>query len=187
MGPSSRRSFAHRPQIPSALDAAHSKRIVHRDLKPGSIKIKPDGTVKVPDFGLAKTMESPAGDPESSPTMTVSPTRAGMILGTAAYMSPEQASELTSWAVAVVLYELLTGSRPFQGEDPTETLASVIKDAPDLSSAPAAVQPLLEKCLQKDPRLRLRDIGDVWLLLQESAPLSAASAHKWIWLSGFLA
>src|ERR1035438_9730571 len=110
-------------QIAEALEAAHEKGIVHRDLKPGNVKVKPDGSVKVMDFGLAKRLETASGDPETSPTMTISPTRAGLILGTAAYMAPEQARGKTVdkradiWAFGVLLYELLTGRRPFHGED----------------------------------------------------------------------
>ncbi len=180
-------------QIADALDAAHERGLVHRDLKPANIKIKPDGTVKVLDFGLAKTAEALTGDPQSSPTMTISPTRAGMILGTAAYMSPEQArgksvdKRADIWAFGVVLYELLTGRLPFQGEDLTETLASLMKDTPDLSAAPTAVRPLLEKCLEKDTKKRLRDIADAWLLLQSPAPSPTVAPHKWIWLSSILA
>jgi len=170
-------------QIAEALESAHEKGIVHRDLKPANIKIKPDGTVKLLDFGLAKKVETASGDPENSPTMTRSPTHAGMILGTAAYMSPEQARGKTIdkrsdiWAFGVVLFEMLTGRRLFQGEDLTDTLASVIKGTPDLSAAPAPVRRLLESCLEKDPRNRLRDIGD-WARLLEPAAAAAPPSKR---------
>ena len=155
-------------QIAAALEEAHEKGITHRDLKPGNIKIKPDGTVKVLDFGLAKVGRAAGASGENSPTLTMGMTEAGMILGTAAYMAPEQArgkenvdKRADIWAFGVVLYELLTGKRLFQGEDVGEILAKVIRDEPDLASVPAQVRPLLKRCLEKDPKNRLRDIGDV--------------------------
>ncbi len=160
-------------QIASALEDAHEKGVIHRDLKPGNIKIKPDGTVKVLDFGLAKLAaeKNDSASPEVSPTLSMTATRAGMILGTAAYMSPEQAKGKTVdkradiWAFGVVVYEMLTGERLFHGDDVTETLAAVVLKAPDLERAPVEVRRLLKKCLEKDPKKRLRDIGDVWELL----------------------
>jgi Tol biopolymer transport system component/predicted Ser/Thr protein kinase len=162
-------------QIADALEAAHEKGITHRDLKPGNIKIKPDGSVKVLDFGLAKISPAEAGatPSENSPTLSMAATQMGMILGTAAYMAPEQAKgkpvdkRADIWAFGVVLHEMLTGERLFQHDDLTETLAAVVMKVPDLDGAPFEVRRLLKKCLEKDPKKRLRDIGDAWEFLEK--------------------
>jgi len=163
-------------QIADALEAAHGQNIVHRDLKPANIKLKPDGTVKVLDFGIAKALapENLVTGPQS-PIMTTPATQVGVILGTAAYMSPEQAKgkvvdqRTDIWAFGCVLYEMLTGQLAFGAEDVPTTLARIIANDTNLDTLPAAVSPAVRHtiglCLQKDPRKRIRDIGDVKLAL----------------------
>jgi serine/threonine protein kinase len=166
-------------QIAAALAAAHERGIIHRDLKPANIKIRPDGTVKVLDFGLAKALDAaPTGAASMSPTIT-SPamTHAGVILGTAAYMSPEQARGQTAdarsdiWAFGCVLFEMVTGDKAFPGDTVPEALASVLRAEPEWSQLPAdttnAVRRLLRRCLQKDRARRLADIRDAALELEE--------------------
>ena len=166
-------------QIADALEAAHEQGVVHCDLKPANIKVRPDGTVKVLDFGLAKAMERGKGDLALSqaPTLTTpAMTQAGMILGTAAYMSPEQArgkvvdKRADIWAFGAVLFEMLTSRRAFYGEDITDTIVSVISKEPDWTALPAAtpagLRRLLARCLKKDPKARMRDIGEARLQLE---------------------
>ena len=167
-------------QIAEALEYAHERGIVHRDLKPANAKVTSDDMVKVLDFGLAKAIEGDASsmDMANSPTISRMATQAGVILGTAAYMSPEQAKgkpvdrRADIWAFGCVFYEMLTGEMAFRGEDVTETLAAVIRGEPDWSRLPAAtpvrVRVLLERCLRKDPKQRLRDIGDARISLDET-------------------
>jgi Tol biopolymer transport system component len=166
-------------QICDALEYAHERGIVHRDLKPANVKVTSDDAVKVLDFGLAKAIEGDAAsmDIATSPTISRMATLAGVLLGTAAYMSPEQAKgksvdrRADIWAFGCVLYEMLTGKMAFRGETVTDTLAAVIKEEPNWSQLPAAtpvrVQVLLQRCLQKDPKQRLRDIGDARISLDE--------------------
>ena len=174
-------------QIADALEAAHEKGIVHRDLKPRNIMVTPAGVVKVLDFGLARVAGEIASDKEDSPTITISPTRAGVILGTAGYMSPEQARGMPVdkradiWAFGCVLYEMLTGKPAFPGETTSDILVRVIGAEPDLTRVPAKLRRMLRRCLEKDPRKRLRDIGDVWALLDTTeAPAAARSQRPWI-------
>ena len=175
-------------QIAEAVEAAHERGIIHRDLKPANIKITSDGKVKVLDFGLAKALEPEggSGDPTMSPTLTISATRAGMILGTAGYMSPEQARGKTAdrradiWAFGVVLYEMLCGRRLYEGELASDMLAAVILKDPDWealpATTPARIRDLLQRCLRKDPKMRLRDIGDARIAIEEYLTKPDASA-----------
>ena len=172
-------------QVAAALDAAHEKGIVHRDLKPANIKVTPDGTVKVLDFGLAKGGNEAPADLTMAPTMTFSGTRVGAILGTAAYMSPEQARGLAVdkradiWAFGCVLYEMLTGRSAFGGETLSDIIVAILGPGPDWSALPASTPPrlrrLLERLLEKDLKRRMRDIGDVPFEL-DAAPAAEPTA-----------
>ena len=197
-------------QIVHALEAAHSQSIIHRDLKPANVKVRDDGTVKVLDFGLAKAFDSasmPASELANSPTITNRATALGVILGTAAYMAPEQAKGKTVdrradiWAFGVVLYEMLAGRRLFKGEDLSDTLAAVLKTDPDWRAlpgdTPSSVQRLLRRCLVRDPKGRLRDIADARLEIEEalSAPTDKAGVttgrigrrERSLWLAALVA
>jgi Tol biopolymer transport system component len=169
-------------QVARALECAHESGVIHRDLKPGNVKRTPEGKVSVLDFGLAKALESGgpgAGDPSDSPTITSTGTRAGVILGTASYMSPEQArgrpldKRTDIWSFGCLLFECLTGRQAFEGETTSDTLASILKTEPDWELLPGATPPrvreLLRRCLEKDARNRLRDIGDARLELGAGA------------------
>ena len=179
-------------QIAEALEAAHEQGIVHRDLKPANVKLRPDGTVKVLDFGLAKTLDpvgGKSGDATASPTIT-SPamTAMGLILGTAAYMSPEQAKGRQAdkrsdvWAFGAVLYEMLSGQRAFKGDDVSDTLAAVLRQDVDWTalpaSTPAPVRRLIARCLERDVRRRLRDIGEARIVLDDPADARRAPTRR---------
>jgi Tol biopolymer transport system component len=206
-------AIAH--QIALALEAAHESGVVHRDLKPANVRLTPDGRVKVLDFGLAKALEgaSPASGLSQSPTIAGTAMTPGMIVGTAAYMSPEQARgravdrRADIWAFGVVLYEMLTGQRAFDGETVSDILAGVLRAEPDRARLPAEtprrLRALIDRCLEKDPRRRLRDIGEALLILEDeregkpdvAAPAAAAatparagrSRERLFWLAGLAA
>jgi eukaryotic-like serine/threonine-protein kinase len=185
-------------QIVDALEAAHAKHIVHRDLKPANVKVRPDGLVKVLDFGLA-TVVAPTGSPDESPTLNIDLTAAGMILGTAGYMAPEQARggvvdhRADVWAFGVMLYEMLSGARLYNGPTVSDTLAAVLLKEPDWTRVPvpelSSLGRLLRWCLEKDPRKRLSDIGMARRLLVEdpapavapALPATASRSSGWMW------
>jgi hypothetical protein len=194
-------------QIAEALEAAHDRGIIHRDLKPSNVRITPDGRVKVLDFGLAKSTEPPAGSDDATATYEAH-TSEGVIMGTAAYMAPEQARgkpldrRCDLWAFGCVLYETLTGKRPFHGETPSDLLAAVLEHTPDWKALPAGVPArvvvLIHRCLQKDPHHRQRDAGDARIELEEAlaelargtpaappAP-TARPARRWLLLAAAL-
>jgi Tol biopolymer transport system component len=194
-------------QIACAMEAAHEQGIVHRDLKPSNIRVAADGRVKVLDFGLAKALDSADGDfspdmPNSPTALVSSPTVPGIILGTAGYMSPEQArgkrvdKRSDIFAFGVVLYEMLTGRSLFTGESVSDTLAAILRETPDFEklprNTPSVVKRLLARCLEKDPRRRLRDIGEARIMLEDvrsgvAPALTPPPASPWLMRAGWIA
>jgi serine/threonine-protein kinase len=191
-------------QIAEALEAAHEKGIIHRDLKPANIKIKPDGTVKVLDFGLAVVLQptvTGVTDPANSPTLTIGATQVGAIMGTAGYMSPEQAAgkpvdrRADIWSFGVVLFEMLTGQRLFTAETASHILADVIKGEIDFgklpSATPVAIRHLLKRCLDRDGKMRLQAIGEARVAMANAGkgdePAGAAPLWSRFGIVGWIA
>ena len=183
-GLSDREALTIARQIAEALEAAHEKGIIHRDLKPANIKITPNGVVKVLDFGLAKLAAGDAPNLSQSPAITTGATRDGAILGTVAYMSPEQArgkpldKRTDIWSFGCVLYEMVTGRSPFGGETVSDTIVAILEREPDWHVLPDSTLPdvrrMLRRCLEKDPKRRLHDMADVRIEIDDAITASAS-------------